>query len=96
MDKAAGKAPRLPGAVRRKFAPWSDPAAKPLIRFERVTKRFGEVVAIDDLSLEFRARFSRLGPLGCAIAPRLQCRRTRGACCLRARISPASRRIDGR
>ncbi|MPR31625.1 hypothetical protein FS320_44085, partial [Microvirga tunisiensis] len=27
------------GAVRRSFAPWSDPDAKPLIRFENVTKQ---------------------------------------------------------
>ncbi|HEY8268448.1 MAG TPA: ABC transporter ATP-binding protein [Xanthobacteraceae bacterium] len=67
MDKAAGKAPRLPGAVRRKFAPWADPAAKPLIRFEGVSKRFGEVAAIDDLSLDIFERefFALLGPSGC-------------------------------
>src|SRR3989304_4076992 len=67
MDKAAGKAPRTLGAARRKFAPWADPAAKPLIRFEGVTKRFGEVVAIDDLSLDIFERefFALLGPSGC-------------------------------
>ncbi len=67
MDKAAGKAPRLPGAVRRKFAPWADPAAKPFIRFEGVTKRFGEVAAVDNLSLDIFERefFALLGPSGC-------------------------------
>jgi len=67
MDKAAGKAPRMLGAIRRKFAPWADPAAKPLIRFEGVTKRFGEIVAIDDLSLDIFERefFALLGPSGC-------------------------------
>ncbi len=67
MDKAAGKTPRTLGALRRKFAPWADPAAKPLIRFEGVTKRFGEVVAIDHLSLDIFERefFALLGPSGC-------------------------------
>jgi putrescine transport system ATP-binding protein len=67
MDKAAGKAPRMLGAARRKFAPWADPAAKPLIRFEGVTKRFGEVVAINNLSLDIFERefFALLGPSGC-------------------------------
>lgn len=49
------------------FAPWSDPAAKPLIRFENVTKRFGDFVAIDDLTLDIFERefFALLGPSGC-------------------------------
>jgi putrescine transport system ATP-binding protein len=53
--------------VRRSFAPWSDPAAKPLIRFETVTKRFGEAVAVDHLSLNiFEGEFfCLLGPSGC-------------------------------
>jgi putrescine transport system ATP-binding protein len=29
------------GAVRSTFAPWADSAARPLVRFEGVTKRFG-------------------------------------------------------
>ncbi|KAA2237758.1 ABC transporter ATP-binding protein [Salinarimonas soli] len=55
------------GAVRRSFAPWSDPAAVPLIRFEGVTKRFGEAVAVDDLTLSVYERefFCLLGPSGC-------------------------------
>ncbi len=37
------------------------------VRIERVTKRFGDVVAVDDLSLEVKAGefFSLLGPSGC-------------------------------
>ena len=37
------------------------------VRLERVTKRFGETVAVDDLSLEIRPGefFSMLGPSGC-------------------------------
>jgi putrescine transport system ATP-binding protein len=53
--------------VRRAFAPWSDPDAKPLIRFENVTKRFGDAVAVDNLSLNiFEGEFfCLLGPSGC-------------------------------
>jgi putrescine transport system ATP-binding protein len=58
---------RAMGGVRRKFAPWADPGAVPLIRFENVTKRFGEFTAVDDVSLEVHERefFSLLGPSGC-------------------------------
>ena len=53
--------------MRRAFAPWSDPAAKPLIRFENVTKRFGDAMAVDHLSLDiFEGEFfCLLGPSGC-------------------------------
>ena len=49
------------------FAPWDDPDAKPLIRFQNVTKRFGEFVAIDDLTLDIYEKefFALLGPSGC-------------------------------
>jgi putrescine transport system ATP-binding protein len=49
------------------FAPWDDPNQKPLIRFRNVTKRFGEFVAIDDLTLDIFAQefFALLGPSGC-------------------------------
>jgi len=30
------------------FEPWNDPAEKPLIRFQNVTKRFGDFTAVDD------------------------------------------------
>jgi len=55
------------GAVRRDFAPWADPAATPFIRFERVTKRYGDVAAVADLSLDIFERefFCLLGPSGC-------------------------------
>ncbi|MGE4326097.1 MAG: ABC transporter ATP-binding protein [Pseudodonghicola sp.] len=50
-----------------KFAPWADPEAKPLIRFQNVTKRFGTFTAIDNLSLDIYERefFALLGPSGC-------------------------------
>ena len=49
------------------FAPWEDPNEKPLIRFDSVTKKFGEFVAIDDLTLNIYAEefFALLGPSGC-------------------------------
>ncbi|MGD9865704.1 MAG: ABC transporter ATP-binding protein [Pseudodonghicola sp.] len=50
-----------------RFAPWEDPEAKPLIRFQHVTKRFGTFTAIDNLSLDIYERefFALLGPSGC-------------------------------
>ena len=49
------------------FSPWDDPNGKPLIRFENITKKFGEFVAIDDLTLDIYERefFALLGPSGC-------------------------------
>jgi putrescine transport system ATP-binding protein len=53
--------------MRRGFAPWADPSAKPLVRFESVTKRFADTVAVDALSLDVYAGefFALLGPSGC-------------------------------
>jgi putrescine transport system ATP-binding protein len=53
--------------VRRAFQPWNDPAAKPLVEFRGVTRRFGEVTAVRDLSLSLYRRefFALLGPSGC-------------------------------
>ena len=55
------------GPVKRKFAPWDDPASKPYIVFDKVTKRFGDFTAVDDLTLTIYERefFSLLGPSGC-------------------------------
>ncbi|MQT11340.1 ABC transporter ATP-binding protein [Segnochrobactrum spirostomi] len=55
------------GPIRRKFAPWDDPNAKPLIEYRNVTKRFGEFVAVDNLDLKIYERefFALLGPSGC-------------------------------
>jgi putrescine transport system ATP-binding protein len=49
------------------FAPWKDPAKKPIIRFENVTKRFGDFVAVDNITLDIYERefFALLGPSGC-------------------------------
>ncbi|MFK7792025.1 MAG: ABC transporter ATP-binding protein [Devosiaceae bacterium] len=55
------------GPVRKTFAPWDDPLAEPLIRFEGITKRFGDFTAIDNVSLDIYERefFALLGPSGC-------------------------------
>src|ERR1700730_15404156 len=60
-------APAAIGGSKRPFAPWADPAARPLVRFDRVTKRFGDAVAVDALSLDIFAGefFALLGPSGC-------------------------------
>jgi putrescine transport system ATP-binding protein len=64
MNADAGREHR-PGSAE--VSPWTDPAAGPLIRFQNVTKRFGDVTAIDGLSLDIYERefFALLGPSGC-------------------------------
>ncbi|HEY9235988.1 MAG TPA: ABC transporter ATP-binding protein [Phenylobacterium sp.] len=60
--------PRLNiGAVRSTFAPWLDPAAKPLVEFDQVVKRFDGETAVAGVSLAIYPRefFALLGPSGC-------------------------------
>jgi len=54
---------RNTGAVE----PWQDPAAKPFVRIEGITRTFGEVYAVDDVSLSIYKGefFSLLGGSGC-------------------------------
>jgi putrescine transport system ATP-binding protein len=49
------------------FAPPTDPTARPLVRFDGVSKRFSDVAALDRLSLDiFKGEFfALLGPSGC-------------------------------
>src|SRR5207237_2831833 len=56
-----------PAAARRSFAPWADPAIRPLVRFDGVSKRFSDVAALDRVSLDiFEGEFfALLGPSGC-------------------------------
>jgi putrescine transport system ATP-binding protein len=53
--------------MRRGFAPWANSSVRPLVRFEAVTKRFGGVTAVDQLSLDIYEGefFALLGPSGC-------------------------------
>ncbi|NGO54759.1 ABC transporter ATP-binding protein [Allomesorhizobium camelthorni] len=55
------------GSIRRDFAPWADPGAKPYISFENVTKKFGDFTAVNNLSLNVYERefFALLGASGC-------------------------------
>ena len=55
------------GPIRRSFAPWDDPDTKPLIHFDRVSKRFGNFTAVDhvDLPIYEREFHALLGPSGC-------------------------------
>jgi putrescine transport system ATP-binding protein len=63
----AREANQLTGGARRGFAPWTDPAIRPLLRIESVSKRFDGTAAVDRLSLDIYERefFALLGPSGC-------------------------------
>jgi putrescine transport system ATP-binding protein len=52
---------------RRSLEPWQDPQAEPYVRIERVTKKFGDIYAVDDVTLAiFQGEFfSLLGGSGC-------------------------------
>ncbi len=65
-DRQVRARPQL-GGVRLAFAPWEDPRARPLVRFEGVSKRFGDVQAVGDVSLDIYPGefFALLGPSGC-------------------------------
>jgi putrescine transport system ATP-binding protein len=62
-----GGEPKEPARGRRQFAPWTDPAAEPLVRLESVTKRFAGYTAVDGVSLQIYEGefFALLGPSGC-------------------------------
>ena len=67
MNLDVGRQPKDANGERRAFAPWTDSSQTPLIRFEAVTKRFGDVPAVADLTLDIYERefFALLGPSGC-------------------------------
>jgi putrescine transport system ATP-binding protein len=54
-------------AERRNLEPWQDPKAAPYVRIDHVTKKFGDVYAVDDVSLDIYQGefFSLLGSSGC-------------------------------
>ncbi|RUO97579.1 ABC transporter ATP-binding protein [Hyphomicrobium sp.] len=49
------------------FAPWKDPKLAPIVRFEGITKRFDDFVAVNEVTLDIYERefFALLGPSGC-------------------------------
>ena len=53
--------------ARRAFAPWVQPAAQALVRFDGVSKRFGGATAVEQVSLDIFPGefFALLGPSGC-------------------------------
>src|SRR5712692_8281103 len=50
-----------------KAAPWNDPATRPYVEIDRVTKSFGDFKAVDDVSLKIYKGeiFCLLGASGC-------------------------------
>jgi putrescine transport system ATP-binding protein len=62
-----GNQPHNRASTRGQFAPWTDPAVRPLVRFEAVGKQFGGVSAVDAVSLDIYPGefFALLGPSGC-------------------------------
>src|SRR6478752_6035155 len=68
QSTAPPPAPPRPRADQRsRVEPWQDPNAKPFIQIQNVTKQFGDVYAIDNVSLDIYQRefFALLGPSGC-------------------------------
>jgi len=53
--------------TEKKIEPWNDPHATPYVRIERVTKKFGDFVAVNDVSLKvYKGEiFCLLGGSGC-------------------------------
>jgi putrescine transport system ATP-binding protein len=56
-----------PATAPTKPAPWTDPSARPYVQLERVTKKFGDFTAVDDISLKIYKGeiFCLLGASGC-------------------------------
>jgi putrescine transport system ATP-binding protein len=59
--------PDNPARARERFAPGNDPAARPLVRFDAVSKHFAGVTAVDGVRLDIYQGefFALLGPSGC-------------------------------
>jgi putrescine transport system ATP-binding protein len=55
------------GGAAAKAEPWKDPAAKPYVQVDRITKSFGDFKAVDDVSLKIYKGeiFCLLGASGC-------------------------------
>jgi putrescine transport system ATP-binding protein len=54
-------------AQGRPLEPWQDPAARPFVRIAGVTRKYGDIYAVDNVSLDiYRGEFfALLGPSGC-------------------------------
>ncbi len=55
------------GAIPAELPAWQDPSSQPYVRIERLTKQYGDLYAVDDVSLEIYQGefFSLLGGSGC-------------------------------
>ena len=64
---ATNLAPRQQQRPGQQPQPWQDPAAVPFLRVVNVTKKFGDVYAVDNVSLDIHRGefFALLGPSGC-------------------------------
>ncbi|MFN0219225.1 MAG: ABC transporter ATP-binding protein [Hyphomicrobium sp.] len=64
---AAQRAGPRTAAPQSGFAPWKDPSKSPIVRFENVTKKFDDFVAVKNVTLDIYERefFALLGPSGC-------------------------------
>ena len=67
MDGAGSRNDPNARSARVTFAPWSEPGARPLLRFDGVSKRFSGVAAVEGVSLDIFPGefFALLGPSGC-------------------------------
>jgi len=56
-----------PRDTQLKFEPWNEPGAQPYVQIDRVSKKFGDFVAVDDVSLNIYKKeiFCLLGASGC-------------------------------
>ncbi|ADJ23238.1 MAG: ABC transporter ATP-binding protein [Hyphomicrobium denitrificans] len=69
--KQPGAGPQRAGprtaAPQSGFAPWKDPNKSSIVRFENVTKKFDDFVAVNNVTLDIYERefFALLGPSGC-------------------------------
>jgi putrescine transport system ATP-binding protein len=65
-EASSGNEANRRGAPRA-FAPWAEPAARALVRFDGVSKRFSGVAAVEQVSLDIFSGefFALLGPSGC-------------------------------
>lgn len=64
---AAQRAGPRTAAPQSGFAPWKNPNLSPIVRFEGVTKRFDDFIAVNNVTLDIYEKefFALLGPSGC-------------------------------
>ncbi len=59
------------GRPEQRSEPWKDPGETPYVRIDKLTKKFGDFVAVDDVSLNiYKARSSACSAARAAARPR--------------------------